>query len=71
MRDPQRTHSPQEAFWADTKGTWGRIVYQCEFSKAKGTLTIGLRKEGKEWKINKVQYDSPVFLENLLAKPNS
>lgn len=52
----------------NSKGRWGRIVYTCDFEKAKGTLVVSLRKVGDGWKIVEVRYDSPIFLESLKSK---
>lgn len=53
---------------ADLKGTWGRVVYECDFEHGKGTIAIGLREEGRVWKIINVRYDSPIFMDSFRSK---
>jgi hypothetical protein len=47
----------------DQKGKWGKIVYQAEFERGKGTIRFELRKQAVDYKVVGVFFESPVLTE--------
>jgi hypothetical protein len=49
----------------DTRGSWGRLIYECQFDKGPGTIRFDLRKRSDGWKVASVRYNSPQIEESI------